>query len=391
MSSNTPLVSILIPTYGRAKYLGDIVHRLLKQTYKNFEIIITDDASPDDTEHVISEFLSDCRVKYIKREKNLGAYLNYYRSLCFDAKGELAFYHSDDDYIVDDSWLQDSVNIMLSNKQIGLVHSGYALFFDDTKNTKEIIIEADVVVSAEQFIYRFTPDDQMVHTFLFNRLDVSDYIMSNINWNQANYMHMLESIFSALKGKLVGYIRRVTMHYRIHNYQQTLKENRRELEHFTPTAIQYIKLLDVMNDFYGSFSDIDHRLKVFFNDIYHGFVGSYRIAESQYVSKCATKLQQSSKVKIIYGVGMLGQGIFKKCRELSIHIDMLVDDKVREFDGKYLGKLDDVLADIAGEKLIVIATLSQDIEAKMLQNIYSSECYTPNIDEIFSLQNTLIG
>jgi hypothetical protein len=202
---------------------------------------------------------------------------------------------------------------------------------------------------------------------------------------------MLESIFSALKGKLVGYIRRVTMHYRIHNYQQTLKENRRELEHFTPTAIQYIKLLDVMNDFYGSFSDIDHRLKVFFNDIYHGFVGSYRIAESQYVSKCATKLQQSSKVKIIYGVGMLGQGIFKKCRELSIHIDMLVDDKVREFDGKYLGKLDDVLADIAGEKLIVIATLSQDIEAKMLQNIYSSECYTPNIDEIFSLQNTLIG
>jgi len=385
INSIAPLVSILIPTYGRAEYLGGILHKLLQQTYTNFEIIIADDNSPDNTQEIVLGFLSDARVKYIKREKNLGAYLNYYKTLCFDAKGELAFYHSDDDYIVDDNWLQDSVDMMLSNSQIALVHSGYALFFDDTKDKKEIVLDVDTVVSAEQFIYRFTPDNQMVHTFLFNRLDVCDYILRNINWHQANYMHMLESIFSTLKGKCVGYIAKVTMHYRIHSTQQTLKENRRQLSDFAPTAIQYIKLLDIMNSNFGDFSNINERMKIFFNDVYHGFAIAYGINESQYISKCVARLQQSgNRIKIIYGAGILGQHIFKRCQELSIHIDALVDDIILEFDGKCIEKLDNVLANDAGGKLIVLATLSCDVETKMLQNIYSSNYYRCDFDEIVS-------
>lgn len=67
-----PKVSVIIPAYNGAEHLGEAIQSVLDQTYKNFEIIIVDDASPEPLAEVIKKF-SDPRVRYIRHEQNRGA------------------------------------------------------------------------------------------------------------------------------------------------------------------------------------------------------------------------------------------------------------------------------------------------------------------------------
>lgn len=65
------MVSVIIPTYNRADYIGNAIKSVLEQTWQNFEIIIVDDGSEDDTEQVVRHF-NDSRIRYIRSDKNQG-------------------------------------------------------------------------------------------------------------------------------------------------------------------------------------------------------------------------------------------------------------------------------------------------------------------------------
>jgi len=96
--SNHPLVSICIPTYNNARFLRECLNSIVNQTYPNKEIIISDNASTDETEKISKEYVKKYKVKYYKNEKNIGAEANFTR--CIElANGEfIAMYHSDDIY-----------------------------------------------------------------------------------------------------------------------------------------------------------------------------------------------------------------------------------------------------------------------------------------------------
>lgn len=64
-----PLVSIIIPTYNREKYIWRAINSCLKQTYENIEVLVIDDCSTDSTKKVVTSIL-DSRVKYFKNRKN---------------------------------------------------------------------------------------------------------------------------------------------------------------------------------------------------------------------------------------------------------------------------------------------------------------------------------
>ena len=66
-------VSIIIPTYNCARLIVRAIESVLNQTYRDFELIIVDDSSTDNTEKIIKKFQEqDKRVKYIRHEKNRG-------------------------------------------------------------------------------------------------------------------------------------------------------------------------------------------------------------------------------------------------------------------------------------------------------------------------------
>lgn len=90
------LVSIIMPSYNTAQYIGATIKSVLNQTYTNWELIIVDDCSTDNTDDVVKNYLSDKRIKYLKNEQNSGAAVSRNRALR-EAKGQwISFLDSDD-------------------------------------------------------------------------------------------------------------------------------------------------------------------------------------------------------------------------------------------------------------------------------------------------------
>ncbi len=79
MSENTsPKVSIGLPVYNGAKYVRDAIESVLAQDFEDFELIISDNASGDETQEICKSFASaDSRIKYVRHPKNIGAAKNY--------------------------------------------------------------------------------------------------------------------------------------------------------------------------------------------------------------------------------------------------------------------------------------------------------------------------
>lgn len=93
--TDPPLVSVLIPAYNHARYLGVALGDALGQTHRNLEVLVGDDASSDATPGVVAA-VTDRRLVYSRRERNVGAAGNV-RSLLDDARGRYVAILNDDD------------------------------------------------------------------------------------------------------------------------------------------------------------------------------------------------------------------------------------------------------------------------------------------------------
>lgn len=99
---NNPLLSVLMTAYNREKYIAEAIESVLNSTFKDFELIIVDDASTDNTVSIASAYAAkDSRIKVYVNEKNLGDYPNRNRAATL-AKGEYLKYVDSDDKILKD-------------------------------------------------------------------------------------------------------------------------------------------------------------------------------------------------------------------------------------------------------------------------------------------------
>ncbi len=97
MRKHAPRVSIGVPVYNGARYLGEALESLLQQTYEDIEIIISDNASTDATEEIATSFAArDSRVRYHRLPENIGAAANFTRVLDL-ARGEYFRWAAADD------------------------------------------------------------------------------------------------------------------------------------------------------------------------------------------------------------------------------------------------------------------------------------------------------
>ena len=107
------MISIIMPSYNTANYIEASIESVRRQTYENWELIIVDDCSTDDTDEVVRPFLSDRRIRYLKNEQNSGAAISRNRALR-EAKGKwIAFLDSDDLWLPEK--LEEQVAFMEQN------------------------------------------------------------------------------------------------------------------------------------------------------------------------------------------------------------------------------------------------------------------------------------
>ena len=125
------LVSVIMPSYNTAKFISETIESVLAQTYPNWELIIADDCSTDDTDAVVRPYLADDRIRYIKNEKNSGAAVSRNRALR-EAKGKwIAFLDSDD------LWLPEKLEKQIAFMEQNNCRFSYTNYIEIDENSEE--------------------------------------------------------------------------------------------------------------------------------------------------------------------------------------------------------------------------------------------------------------
>lgn len=120
--------SILIPTYNGGEILGDTLRSIFSQDFSNYEIIVNDDCSKDNTEEVVKSF-NDPRVKFFQNEKNLG-YPGNLEEARKKATGEIIYLMGQDDILAKGA-MRETYEVFKNNPEVGAVTRPYFWFDRD--------------------------------------------------------------------------------------------------------------------------------------------------------------------------------------------------------------------------------------------------------------------
>ena len=131
-----PVVSVIIPVFNRSLVITRAINSVLHQSFKNFELIVVDDGSTDETEIILSSFINSGAIHYFK-QNNLG--VSAARNLgASKAQGEwLAFLDSDDEWLVDK--LQTQLDFFKINKTLQIAYGEELWIRNGVKVNKKII------------------------------------------------------------------------------------------------------------------------------------------------------------------------------------------------------------------------------------------------------------
>lgn len=124
------LVSIVMPSWNTAKYIGESIKSVINQTYQNWELLIVDDCSTDNTDEVVESFLKqDSRIRYFRNTHNSGAAVTRNHALK-KARGEwIAFLDSDDLWMPEK--LEKQIEFMNQNGYVFSYHDFVKIDEDD--------------------------------------------------------------------------------------------------------------------------------------------------------------------------------------------------------------------------------------------------------------------
>ena len=163
------LISVIMSVYNGEKYLVQAIDSILNQTYQNFEFIIIDDCSTDNSSHILQEYAQkDSRIKIIKKEKNIGI-KGFIKNLNLGisiAKGKYIARMDADDISLPERF-QKQVDFLENNPEITLVGAQLNLINEQNKITGEAI----AALQHRDIVKRITSQIQLFHPVIMFRKD----------------------------------------------------------------------------------------------------------------------------------------------------------------------------------------------------------------------------
>ena len=134
-SENDQLVSICVPAYNSGQYITETLDSLINQTHNNIEIIVSDNASTDNTENIVGKYLKqDKRIRYYRNDENIG-YANNIKNAVSHAKSNIiAIYHADDVYHPE--IIARELSLLEADSRIGGVFAHPAVFSGNSQRAE---------------------------------------------------------------------------------------------------------------------------------------------------------------------------------------------------------------------------------------------------------------
>lgn len=157
--NNTPLFSVLVANYNNGQYIEEAINSVLDQSYTNWEIILVDDGSTEDTIGCYQKYISDNRIRIFYNGRNLGC--GFTKRKCVElSKGEICGFLDSDDKLAPDA-LMTMVNLHFEKPQCSLIYStGYRFNSIDSdltieNNVGKINIDEDILINSKRGIGPF--------------------------------------------------------------------------------------------------------------------------------------------------------------------------------------------------------------------------------------------
>jgi glycosyltransferase involved in cell wall biosynthesis len=169
------LVSVIMPSWNTGKFIAESIKSVIDQTYRDWELIIVDDCSTDNTDEVVNSF-RDKRIKYLKNKKNLGAAMTRNRALR-EARGEwIAFLDSDD------VWAPEKLEKMIKfmkGSNYSFAYHEYEKIDEDSKPLNIYVSGPEVVTKKKMYNYGYPG----CLTFMYNAKEMGLIQIKDIKKN----------------------------------------------------------------------------------------------------------------------------------------------------------------------------------------------------------------
>jgi len=231
-----PLVSVCIPTYNYGGYICAAIESILSQTYRNFELIIIDDCSRDNTEEIVHKYVAQHRnIKFHKNIENIGMVENW--NLCLKhAQGDLVKIMGADD-MLEPACLEKSVALIDANPTVSLVVCARLLVDKDDRPIQQaVFFHTQKIISGIKIIKKCFFDANLIGepvAVLFKKKDA-------LRGFDPRYRQLtdLEMWFHLLEQGDCAFIPEPLCKFRVHE-RQTTKENVRSLRFIADEFLLY--------------------------------------------------------------------------------------------------------------------------------------------------------
>lgn len=244
-----PLVSIIIASYNAEEYIRETLHSCIEQTYRNIEIIITDDYSSDNTISVCNEWIKeeklkrhDLNVTVLTNDKNTGTVKNFNRAISV-CNGEWIKFIGSDDILLTDA-ISQYINFIHHHQKKSTLGAVFAKFktFSDTISIKENVFPQKYTEGVIKMKSGWLK--KKVINLHFNNVAPSAFVNSSVlrtlGGFDENYIFLEDLPFwmkMVMSDVDIAFIDKVSVLYRIHKNQVT---------HSSTSGIKNILLTDLL-------------------------------------------------------------------------------------------------------------------------------------------------
>ncbi|MCM3602645.1 glycosyltransferase [Robertmurraya korlensis] len=156
---DNPLVSIIIPTYNQKDYLKETIDSVLCQDYSNLEIIVTDDNSTDGTDEMMKAYSQHSKLRYIRREENMGPGINSQDALYNHCQAKYVMILNHDDYLVKSDYISMVIDIFKRNKSVSLVWANCYIKNEITGEFRETNYQLPEITDGREYFINYETGD----------------------------------------------------------------------------------------------------------------------------------------------------------------------------------------------------------------------------------------
>jgi glycosyltransferase involved in cell wall biosynthesis len=231
---NTPLISIIIPTYNRAHLIGETLDSVLNQTYQNWECIIVDDGSTDNTAELVNAYVErDSRFQYHQRPESYKSGGNGARNYGFELSIGAFIQWFDDDDIMHVEFISE--RIMLFESDINFV-IGLGSITDENLNiVKPMLFDSSKTLFAGFILWK---NQIITNCVLFRKSFLTDKVLFDINIQRGQEAEFFSRLFFQIKENEYRIAKKPLFLYRQHENSKS-EQNTAYLKHFK-RSLSYI-------------------------------------------------------------------------------------------------------------------------------------------------------